>query len=854
LRTIALTEPESTAQSDAEADANANAKPDADADADADAEVQPKAKEKAPSRLSSGAADSAWKRWRLPLILVLLVCGLTAGALIFYQSYTANLEQERAEAVQAAARAAAASVSREVSRETQALTNLFDEEQLAALLSSDDAGARMSKQAEIAAAHDAVLLAWLVKAGTRTPELTSKPPLGYAAIEILSESETTGKAPPAEALLFGSDDQHILTVWRINAGDALVGHLVLAVDVSLLPAIMSKVSIPDGYAELIQSTGGGKPLVLSRGGDSGVRQGPAMVRIKVDGTPWRIAFWPGGRLAPPKPLIDLPDWAIPAAGGSLIVIILLVVVIRQRARSRVEAAAELAEQEQKLEAAAKRAAAKAAASPAVAAADGVESTYDGLDEATSKAGIEVEEEAGAMDMPAEIFRAYDIRGVVEEGLTVDIVRQIGCAIGAEAYDRGQQTLVVGRDGRNSGPAFQEALTAGLRSTGRDVIDVGRVPTPVLYFATHYLNTGSGVMVTGSHNPPEYNGFKIMLGGETLFGDDIQTLRKRAESGDFPSGKGNLQSMDVVDEYVRRVCEDVPVALGNSFRVVIDCGNGVAGEVAPKLLRALGHDVVELFCEVDGNFPNHHPDPSDPANLTYLIGTVKQESADLGFAFDGDGDRLGVVDPDGKIIWPDMQMMLFAKDVLSRNPGAEIVFDVKCSSRLPKVIKQLGGKPVMWRTGHSYIKNKLKESGAPLAGEMSGHIFFQDRWYGFDDAIYSAARMLEILMAFKKSPAEVFSRLPAGESTPELRVDMKEGEQVPFVEKLVAAEGFANGKRTTIDGLRVDFPDGWGLVRASNTTPSLVMRFEGDNKEALARIQDEFRKAVTDIDPNLVLPF
>jgi len=307
-------------------------------------------------------------------------------------------------------------------------------------------------------------------------------------------------------------------------------------------------------------------------------------------------------------------------------------------------------------------------------------------------------------------------------------------------------------------------------------------------------------------------------------------------------------------YVRRVCEDVPVALGNSFRVVVDCGNGIAGEVAPKLLRALGHDVVELYCEVDGNFPNHHPDPSDPANLAPLIATVKQENADLGFAFDGDGDRLGVVDTEGRIIWADMQMMLFAKDVLSRNPGADIVFDVKCSNRLAKVIKQLGGKPVMWRTGHSYIKSKLKESGAPLAGEMSGHIFFQDRWYGFDDAIYSAARMLEILMAFKKSPTQIFSKLPAGVSTPELRVDMKEGEQVVLVEKLVEAEGFANGKRTTIDGLRVDFSDGWGLVRASNTTPSLVMRFEANNKEALARIQGEFKKAVTALDPNLQLPF
>jgi phosphomannomutase / phosphoglucomutase len=812
---------------------------------------------------SDDGIAAAWRRWRWPLILILLIGGATAGGLVAYQSYTAKAEEDRQAAVQAAANALAANIAREMSRETQALANLFDEAELAALLESGDADARRAKEAEIAAGSDAVLMARLVETGTRTPDLDSKPPLGYAAIEILSESEKTGVVPPPEALLFGSDDQHILSVWRIKDGDTLVGHLVLALDVSMLPAIMSKVSVADGYAELTQGLGGGKPLVLSRGGDASMRRGAAeAVRVKVEGTPWWLAFWPGGRLAPAEPLIELPDWAIPAAGGALVLLILLVVFLRQRARSRAEAAVATAAREEKMAAAAKKVAAKAAAGASAeavsearaASTDGVEAAYAALDEAPPQNGIVVEEEAGAMDMPAVIFRAYDIRGIVDAGLSAEIVNQIGHAIGAEAYDRGQQTIVVGRDGRNSGPQLQEALMEGLRATGRDVIDVGRVPTPVLYFATHYLNTGSGVMVTGSHNPPEYNGLKIMLGGETLFGNDIQSLRKRAESGDFPSGKGNLQSMEVVDEYVRRVCEDVPVALGNSFRVVVDCGNGVAGEVAPKLLRALGHDVVELYCDVDGNFPNHHPDPSDPANLVSLIGTVKQQSADIGFAFDGDGDRLGVVDPDGRIIWPDMQMMLFAKDVLGRNPGADIVFDVKCSSRLAKVIKQLGGKPVMWRTGHSYIKNKLKESGAPLAGEMSGHIFFQDRWYGFDDAIYSAARMLEILMAFKKSPAQVFARLPVGESTPELRVEMKEGEQATLVKKLVEADGFSNGKRTTIDGLRVDYPDGWGLVRASNTTPSLVMRFEADNKEALARIQGEFKAAVTALNPNLVLPF
>jgi len=818
------------------------------------AQPKPKAGPRARSKGSGGMAG-AWRRWRWALISILLIGGGIAGGLVAYQKFSASAEQQRQEAIQAAARLAAANLSREMARETQALANLFDEGQLAELLLGDDLAARAAREAEIVASYDAVLLARLVKVGVLASDPGSVPPLGYAAIEMVSQSEKTGQAPLAEVLLFGSDNQHILTVWRINAGGALAGHLLMALDVSLLPALMSRISISDGYAEVIQDTGGGKPLVLARGGDKGVRQGLAAVRVKVQGTPWRVAFWPGGRLAPPEPLFDLPDWAIPAAGGAAVVIIVLVVVVRQRTQARADAVAEEADREKKLEAAAKQAAAKAAAGSAKAdSTDGVEAAYAALEQTPAKAGIEVEEEAGAMDMPAEIFRAYDIRGIVEDGLTTEIVSQIGRAIGAEAYERGQQTIVVGRDGRNSSPELQDALVQGLRATGRDIIDVGRVPTPVLYFATHYLNTGSGVMVTGSHNPPEYNGLKIMLGGDTLFGDDIQDLRKRAESGDFPSGKGNLQSMEVVDEYVRRVCEDVPVALGNSFRVVIDCGNGVAGEVAPKLLRALGHDVVELYCEVDGNFPNHHPDPSDPANLTYLIGTVKQEKADLGFAFDGDGDRLGVVDPDGGIIWPDMQMMLFAKDVLGKNPGAEIIFDVKCSNRLAKVIKQLGGKPVMWRTGHSFIKSKLKESGAPLAGEMSGHIFFQDRWYGFDDAIYSAARMLEILMAFKKSPAQVFSRLPAGVSTPELRVDMAEGEQVTLVEKLLAAEGFANGKRTTIDGLRVDFADGWGLVRASNTTPCLVMRFEGDDEQALARIQAEFKTALAALDPKLKLPF
>ena len=415
-------------------------------------------------------------------------------------------------------------------------------------------------------------------------------------------------------------------------------------------------------------------------------------------------------------------------------------------------------------------------------------------------------------MPDSILRAYDVRGIVGETLTPQIVRELGRAIGSEAYDRGQQTLVVGCDGRVSGPELMESLIDGLRSTGRDVIDVGRVPTPVLYFATHYMNTGSGVMVTGSHNPPQYNGLKIMLGGDTLFGDDITALKTRLQGGEIAGGAGSLQSMEVVDEYVRRVSEEIPVALGGALKVVVDCGNGIAGVVAPKLIRALGHDVIELYCEVDGNFPNHHPDPSDPGNLEDLIAAVRDNGADIGFAFDGDGDRLGVVDGTGRILWPDQQMMLFARDVLSRNEGAEIVFDVKCTNRLALVIAKLGGKPVMWKTGHSFIKNKLKESGAPLAGEMSGHIFFQERWYGFDDALYAAARMLEAGMVhFVSSDCHDTGYRPPGMRRAFRRVAESQGEDVArelFITNpravlenrpLGESEGAAGGRSDALQG-------------------------------------------------------
>ena len=458
------------------------------------------------------------------------------------------------------------------------------------------------------------------------------------------------------------------------------------------------------------------------------------------------------------------------------------------------------------------------------------------------------------EIPTSIFRAYDIRGVVGEALGPGVVHEIARAIGSEGAERGQSTIVVGRDGRLSSPELAEALVDGLRATGRDVIDIGAVPTPVLYFATHFFGTGSGVMVTGSHNPSAYNGLKIMLGGETLSGAEISALRTRLQSGRIATGAGAYRCEEVVDAYVQEVCRNVVPVRNRAFRVVVDCGNGIAGRVAPELIRALGHEVVELYCDVDGRFPNHHPDPSEPRNLRALIERVRSSRTDLGFAFDGDGDRLGVVDGAGTIVWPDRQLMLYAADLLARERGAEIVFDVKCSRHLGKFIASRGGVPVMWKTGHSFIKKKLRQSGAPLAGEMSGHIFFADRWYGFDDALYAAARMLEILAVNARPPVEVFAELPDGISTPELKVEMGEGRQHRFVEDLARNAGALSGRFTGIDGVRVDYADGWGLVRASNTTPSLVLRFEGDSPEALARIRNVFGHALLDLDPELALPF
>ena len=455
---------------------------------------------------------------------------------------------------------------------------------------------------------------------------------------------------------------------------------------------------------------------------------------------------------------------------------------------------------------------------------------------------------------AEIFRAYDIRGVVGETLTGEAVAQIGRAFAAAALAAGQRRVVVGGDGRASTDDLRPRLLDGLLRSGVDVVDIGCVPTPLLYYAAAVCKTGAGVMITGSHNPPEYNGLKMMIAGAPLTEECIQDLRRRIEANDFLTGAGQLEHAAMVDRYQDRVLADAAVV--RPLKVVADCGNGVAGLVAPRLLAALGCEVTPLYAEVDGAFPNHHPDPAEAANLADLIAAVRSRGADVGVAFDGDGDRLGVVTDAGEIIWPDRVMMLFARDILQRRPGAGIVFDVKCSRHLPALVRSCGGEPIMCQTGHSHIKAKIRASGAAFGGEFSGHLCFADRWFGFDDGIYSAARLAEVLAADERPASAVFAEFPKGIATPEIKLPTTEQRKFAIVEQLCASPllcaGGADATVTTIDGLRVDFADGWGLARASNTSPVLSLRFEADDEQALARIRHAFDAALRAIDPQLAL--
>ncbi len=844
----------------------------------------------------------------------LVLAALCAAGYWIYQGRVRSLAEVAGEAAKNQAQQIAGKVAAPFAAMRKQLVTLGSDAAVIAAFETGDAAALQGLAEQHAGEFHLALRLRLLSPGWTEPEPTAQPPLSFASLDMLRRAEDSTAPVSTEAHLFGTAGQHIVMVApALDAAGQLRGLLHLSLDVALFKEILAEVDVQGGEAELRQADGG-KVVVLGSAGE-GANTGKPVI-VSVPDTRWNIAYFPPAQSVVDLAAKTGTgySWLIP--GLVVVVTGVAVAAFMRRRGAQVKTAAKPAGSNVVYAGAVraimegvhpgmeklvpnlpgmgqKRAIAAVSkgmsgdditrmvthSGPNVVGGDTIEPnpilvTVKPTPRAKPKppapsAPVPIPKPRSASAVAAEaaaavapgpelspgIFRAYDIRGIVGKTLTAEVVAKIGQAIGAEAGARSQQTVAVGRDGRLSSPELADALIQGLRAAGRNVIDIGLVPTPVLYFATHELGVHSGVMVTGSHNGPEYNGLKIVLDDETLAEDAIQGLYQRVVKGDLGSGQGTLDSADVVAAYIRRISDDIPVALGGAFKIVVDCGNGVAGAVAPQLIRALGHDVIEMYCDVDGRFPNHHPDPSQPENMQALIQRVRTEQADLGFAFDGDGDRLGVVDVSGRIIWPDQQLIILARDVLTRNPGASIIYDVKCSRHLGLAIEAAGGKALMWRTGHSLIKKKLRESNAPLAGEMSGHIFFKERWFGFDDALYTAARLLEVLMGTRRKPVDVFAELPQSVATPELRVPLAEDAHGSFMQAMGGKlSALKDARIIDIDGFRVEFSDGWGLVRPSNTAPALVVRFEADNDAALHRIKAAFRGVLLAAQSDLKLPF
>ncbi len=841
-------------------------------------------------------------------VLLVLLGGIAifVTGFLFQSQAVSTVADSREREMQLTADNLAASVADMVQQRSEKMDLLVRDPEIISIAERGAYEELQGKEAELAYLFPKAVRVRILPPGLDEVDMNASPPISYAALDMLREAETKEAPPPAEVHLSNTPQQHINLVRRIldTSGRRIVGHLMVSLPVTLLQTAIDSAKNARGYGEIWQTINN-NPVTLAKRGSHGLRDGDPLVTVNVSGSRWQVAYWgeQGGVAGDPIGLVIVAGSAI--ALFTLAVFLLLrwyVAMLKndqttifsavrdgQSGRMKKDYRLQLKENRSAIVAVlrlfgsgdAKRAAVAAAAgggadplqaglapvpaAPAKSKAPVIPDSASDFGVLDDSAMAAPEQDDGLdshlLDMTPSgtsagpdpsIFRAYDIRGVVGKTLTPEVVFQIGKAVGSEALALGEQSVIVGRDGRLSGPDLSDELIRGLRASGVNVKDIGMVPTPVLYFATHHLDTQSGVMVTGSHNPPDYNGFKIVIAGQTLSGDAIQGLRNRIEAQRFSEGKGELEAVDVIDDYIARITKDVTVS--RPMKVVIDCGNGVAGAVAPRLFEALGCTVTQLFCDVDGSFPNHHPDPAKPENLATLIDIVTAQGADIGIAFDGDGDRLGVIDSDGNIIWPDRLLMLLAMDVLSRNPGADIIYDVKCSSHLAKIIRDFGGSPEMWRTGHSMIKARIKETGALLAGEMSGHIFFSERWYGFDDALYSAARLIEILADDHRASASVFGVLPDGVNTPELTIPLEEGQPEGIMASFLGTANFPGADISTIDGLRADFPNGWGLVRASNTTPSLVLRFEGNDADALAEIQNLFRDALLSADPSLKLPF
>ena len=710
--------------------------------------------------------------------------------------------------------------------------------------------------------------------------------LSFAAASMLRNAVRTRRPQRAEVHELNRSSAHIGLAAPVLRGNEVVGAIYLALPMSVLNAPLERMR-RYGSQLAVQQEAGRQVNVASTSPEMPARA--ALGSEAIPGTIWQVAWWPASMAG-----IGVPLDLIAALFGAVAILAGVTLILLSRKVSSLitqDLAAVISMVEtmssgrharkrdvhlkefdgtlgliDNLSEASALSRLAGGGEGGLSAALGISEDESGLapDTTFGDSRMMVEEESrfpetGApaparalAKVPESLVRLYDIRGIAGDDLTVDVVRGLGRAIGSEAYEKGQQAVLVARDGRKSSPELMQALVDGLLASGIDVIDLGLVPSPLLYFGTHYLGSNSGVMLTGSHNPPEYNGLKIIIDGETLSGEALRRLRDRVNKGDLLEGQGSYSEQSLVADYLQQLGEDVQLA--RPLKVVVDCGHGVASEVAPAMLQRLGCEVIELNCTTDGDFPSHHPDPAQPANMQQLIESVRSSEADVGIAFDGDGDRLGIVDSSGKIIWPDRLLMFLASDVVATNPGTDVIFDVKSTRHLTSQILELGGRPIMWKSGHSLLKAKMRETGAMLAGELSGHIFFQDRWYGFDDALYAAARVLELLALDPRGSAEVFAELPESPSTPELLLILDGADPHLLMEQLLEKAQFPGAKVSDMDGLRAEFEEGWGLVRASNTMPALTFRFEARDQESLEKIEDVFRHFIQEMLPGLTLPF
>ena len=755
--------------------------------------------------------------------------------------------------------------------------------QLATLIKREDPRLIASQERALKRFFPQAEQACLINASVDEPDEDGCMPITFASLNSLRLAKKEGSAPIA-VMQTGKEDAYLLLTRSIKDNQKkVVGVLAIALSTEIVQTLFQPSYSAEGYIELQQ--GSNTVTALASQGDRKWRQGQPLFNRAVANSHWRIAYWPVKTEASQSYLVAL---------GIVLSLVLLMWLFRERSHRFVllhdlgvlkDQLADLSQSQLKAKYPTvipemdpivdeiKRLGqtlpiAQKSKKPEVeTAAQDETSVNEVITEGDNNmldfpSSTKADEEPATLELtevaPVEIvpsiFKAYDIRGIVGETINAQIVKVIGQAIGSEALDKEQPRLVVGRDGRLSSAELSEALIEGIMASGCEVVDIGEVPTPLVYFACEHLQTHSGVMVTGSHNPVNYNGLKISIGGKPLFGASLQQLYQRILQGNVHTGEGSRSSIDVVDDYIAQIASDVH--LTRPLKVVVDGGNGVGGPVASKLLTALGCDVIELYCDVNGEFPNHHPNPSDPANLQDLILAVRRSGAELGIAFDGDGDRLGTVDAEGNIIWSDRLMIMFAQDVLSRLPGSLVIYDVKSSSLLEDAILAAGGEALMWQSGYAVIRDKMQETGAPLAGELSGHIFFKDRWFGFDDAIYSAARLIELLARdpLERNSTEIFAAIPSRESTPEIIVEMEELECQKFIQQFVAEASFQGAKISTIDGLRADFASGWGLVRASNTVLGLTLRFEAETQESLQEIQRQFKQQMLQVKPTITLLF